>query len=278
MNDNQLTLAGARMLIVGASSGIGREVACRAAARGALVAVAARRITLLEPLAAQLGGTAHEMDVTSPASINRGVAEAIEALGGVDVLVCSAGVFPLARVEQTDPVTWAEAFAVNTIGPALVMSAALPYMSDDAVIVCASSDNTDRPPAGTAAFTASKAALDEILRSWRCEHPNLRVIRIGVGPTADTEIMRGADRELLAELMDPWSRDGRVPDQMAAVVDVAELIVKVIATARATETLVAENVQFRPRLTYRLRDDKTPRDRRPAMASGGGLESGNPDV
>lgn len=221
---------------------------------------------------------AHEVDVTSSASINRGVADAAESLGGIDVLVCSAGVFPLARVEHVDPVTWTEAFTINTIGPALVMSAALPFMSDDAVIVCASSDKVGRPPAGTAAYSASKAALDEILRSWRCEHPDLRVIRIGIGLTAGTEILRGADQEVIAELMDSWKRDGRVPEKMADVVDVAELIITVIATARATDTLVAENVQFRPRLTSRRHDAETLLDRGLATLTGGGLDRGEPDV
>ena len=268
--DQPLPLAGVRMLIVGASSGIGREVARLAAARGARVAVAARRMLLLESLAAELGGSAHEIDVISAASIARGVTAAAASLGGFDVVVCTSGVFPLARVEHVDAVTWAEAFATNTIGPALVMSNALPHMSTDAVLVCASSDKVGNPPAGTAAYAASKAALDEVLRSWRCEHPDLRVIRIGVGPTAGTEMMRGADRELVSELIDSWTREGRVPERMADVADVAELIVTVVATARAADTLVAENVQFRPRHATELRDAEALLDKGLALATGAG--------
>ncbi|OJZ76175.1 oxidoreductase [Mycobacterium paraffinicum] len=253
-------LAGAGVLVVGASSGIGRAVAIAAAARGARVAVAARRTNLLEALAVELGGTAHQLDVTSPASISRAVAEAAEALAGLDVLVCSCGVFPLARVEHVDAATWKEAFAVNTIGPALVLSAAFPYLSPDAVIAVASSDKVGRPPAATAAYSASKAALDEILRSWRLEHPDLRVIRLGIGPTADTELMRGADQDLVVELTELWRREGRLPETMAAVSDVAELVVATIATARSTETVVAESVQFRPRLATGTNPDPTRRE------------------
>ncbi len=207
---------------------------------------------ILEPLAAELGGTAHYMDVTSPASVNAAVRDAAAALGGFDVLLCSCGVFPLARVEHVDAATWAEAFAVNTIGPALVLSAALPFLEDDAVVLVASSDKAGRPPAGAAAYAASKAALDEILHSWRCEHPDLRVIRLGIGPTEGTELMRGSDKDLMDELIEYWQRDGRVPERMADVADVAASIVTLILGARSTDSLVTESVQFRPRLSRRL--------------------------
>nr|WP_110319413.1 SDR family oxidoreductase [Mycolicibacterium moriokaense] len=249
--DNNGALAGLRTLVIGASSGIGYAVARAAAAQGARVAVAARRIDLLEPMAGELGGTAHELDVTNPASITRAVERAAEALTAIDAIVCSCGVFPLARVEHVDAATWAEAFAVNTIGPALVMSAAFPYLSDDAVILVASSDKVGRPPAGTAAYAASKAALDEILRSWRCEHPDLRVIRLGIGPTDGTELTRGSDPDLIEELIGYWERDGRVPENMADVADVAATIVTLMSSARATDTLVTESVQLRPRLSNR---------------------------
>ncbi|CQD09086.1 clavaldehyde dehydrogenase [Mycobacterium lentiflavum] len=259
MSDNRkplimdlLRLDAARVLVVGASSGIGQAVARCAAERGAFVAVAARRITMLEALAAEIGGTAHELDVTSPSSIAKAVAEAAEALGGIDILVVSCGVFPLARVEHVDAATWTEAFATNTIGPALVMSAAAPHLSTDAVILVASSDKVGRPPAGTAAHGASKAALDEILRSWRCEHPDLRVIRLAIGPTAGTEIMRGSDQELVAELVESWTRDGRMPEKMADVADVADMVVNLAAVGRAADTVVPESVQFRPRINTRL--------------------------
>lgn len=257
---NHADLAGARTLVVGASSGIGRAVAVAAAGCGARVAVAARRMELLEPLAAELGGSAHQLDITSAASTMRAVAEAVQVLGGIDVLVCSCGVFPLARVEHVDAATWEEAFAVNTIGPALVMSAAFPHLSADAVIAVASSDKVGRPPAATAAYSASKAALDEILRSWRCEHPDLRVIRLGIGPTAGTELMRGADEDLVTEMTELWRRDGRVPEKMAGVTDVAAMIVTTIATARRTDSVVAESIQFRPRLTSDVRRDQLRRE------------------
>jgi NAD(P)-dependent dehydrogenase (short-subunit alcohol dehydrogenase family) len=251
MSEHRNGLQDSRILVVGASSGLGREVARLAGRRGARIAVASRRLELLRALADEVHGTAHFVDVTSPSSITQAVSEADESLGGIDVLVCTCGVFPLARVEHVDGSTWAEAFAVNTIGPALVMSAALPHLSEDAVALVASSDKVGSPPAGAAAHSASKAALDEILRSWRLEHPDLRVMRLGIGPTAGTELMRGADLDLVSELLETWTRDGRVPEEMADVTEVAGMIVELIVTARDTGTVVAESVQFRPRMSPR---------------------------
>ena len=68
-------IAGLRVLVVGASSGIGHAVAVRAAERGAKVAVAARRMDLLTELAEQIGGSAFELDVEDPGAIGRVVLE-----------------------------------------------------------------------------------------------------------------------------------------------------------------------------------------------------------
>lgn len=100
-----------------------------------------------------------------------------------------------------------------------------------------------------AAYHASKAALDEILRSWRAEHPELAVIRVSVGPTCDTEILRGADRDLLADLYRAWARAGQIPDEMSTVNDVANAMLSLIAISRANPTVVSEIVHLAPRIT-----------------------------
>jgi len=256
---------GVRTLVVGASSGIGRAFAIAARENGARVAVAARRMSVLNPLAVRLGGTAHELDVTNPQAIDRVVREAAEALGAIDAVFFSSVVVPLARVEHVDAVTWAEAFAVNATGPALVIRAVLPYLSDDAVILIAS-DGVGTPRAGIAAYSASKAALDEILRSWRCEHPDLRVIRVGIGPTDETEIFRGADEDMLGEFFDLWTRKGQVPEKMSRVTDVANTMVSVISAARSSATLVTEIVHLAPRSSKKPPAVTVPDEHAPADA------------
>lgn len=241
-------IAGLRVLIVGASSGIGHAVAVRAAERGARVAVAARRTDLLEALAEQIGGTAFELDVEDPAAIARVVSAAADALGGFDAVVFTSTVAPMAHIEDTDIATWIHAFNVNTLGANSVLRAVRPHLSDTGVVLITSSHDVGRPRAGVAAYNASKAALNEILHSWRSEHPDLAIVRVGIGPTEDTEILRGADRELLSVLFKSWTQHGQLPEQMSALNDVANTLVSLVGTAYLNPTVVPEVVQLAPRI------------------------------
>ncbi|QIV83727.1 SDR family oxidoreductase [Mycolicibacterium frederiksbergense] len=241
-------IAGLRVLIVGASSGIGHAVAIRAAERGAKVAVAARRTDLLEALAEQTGGTAFELDVEDQAAIARVVAAAAETLGGFDAVVFTSTVAPMAHIEDTDIATWIHAFNVNTLGANSVLRAVRPHLSDTGVVLITSSHDVGRPRAGVAAYNASKAALNEILHSWRSEHPELAIVRVGIGPTEDTEILRGADRELLALLFKSWTKHGQLPEQMSALNDVANTLVSLVGTAYLNPSVVPEVVQLAPRV------------------------------
>jgi NADP-dependent 3-hydroxy acid dehydrogenase YdfG len=240
---------GLRLLVVGASSGIGHAVAISAGERGAKVAVAARRMNLLTALADKVGGTAFELDVEDVGAIGRVVDAAAEALGGLDAVVFTSTVVPFAHIEDTDVATWIHAFSVNTLGANYVLRAALPRLSEHGVVLVASSNDVGRPRAGVAAYDASKAGLDEILRSWRAEHPELSIIRVGMGPTQDTEILRGADKDLLAQLWRSWTQRGQLPAQMSALRDVANALVSLVTLAHANPTVVPEVVQLAPRVT-----------------------------
>jgi NADP-dependent 3-hydroxy acid dehydrogenase YdfG len=239
---------GLRLLVVGASSGIGHAVAVSAGERGARVAVAARRMNLLTTLAADIGGSAFELDVEDTAAIKLVVDAAAEALGGLDAVVFTSTVVPFAHIEDTDVATWVHAFNVNTLGANNVLRAVLPHLSENGVVLVASSNDVGRPRAGVAAYDASKAALDEILRSWRSEHPELSIIRVGMGPTQDTEILRGADRDLLAQLFESWVEHGQLPAQMSALNDVANTLVSLVTMSYANPTVVPEVVQLAPRI------------------------------
>ncbi len=99
--------------LVGASSGIGHAVAVGAAERGAKVAVAARRIDLLNSWPRPPGWIQHSNSTsrTSPSAINRAVNDAADALGGLDAVVFTSTVIPFAHIEDiTDVATWLHAF------------------------------------------------------------------------------------------------------------------------------------------------------------------------
>lgn len=248
MSTQHADAAGLRLLVVGASSGIGHAVATSAAERGATVAVAARRTHLLKQLAEDIGGFAFELDVEDSVAITRVVAEAVDALGGLDAVVFTSTAVPFARIEDTDVSTWLHAFNVNTLGANNVLRASLPFLSENGVALIASSHDVGRPRAGVAAYGASKAALDEILHSWRSEHPELSLIRVGIGPTEDTEILRGVDRDLLSVLFKSWVAHGQLPEQMSALRDVANTLVSLVTTAFANPSVVTEVVQLSPRI------------------------------
>lgn len=249
MSDQSADAAGLRLLVVGASSGIGHAVALTAAERGAKVAVAARRMDLLTELAAKIDGVALELDVAdAPAVVESTVTAAAEALGGLDAVVFTSTVIPFSHIEDTDVSTWIHAFSVNTLGANHVVRAALPHLSENGVLLVASSNDVGRPRAGVAAYGASKAALDEILLAWRSEHPDLSIVRVGIGPTQDTEILRGADRDLLAQLFKSWVEHGQLPAQMSALTDVANTLVSLVTLAYANPTVVPESVQLAPRI------------------------------
>jgi NAD(P)-dependent dehydrogenase (short-subunit alcohol dehydrogenase family) len=163
-------------------------------------------------------------------------------------VVFTSTVIPFAYIEDTDDTTWVHAFTVNTLGANNVLRAALPHLSEDGVVLVASNNDVGRPRAGVAAYGASKAALDEILLAWRNEHPELSIVRVGIGPTQDTEILRGADRELLAQLLKSWVEHGQLPARMSELDDVAHTLVSLVTLAYANPSVVPEIVQLAPRI------------------------------
>jgi hypothetical protein len=119
-------------LVTGGASGIGRAVARRLAREGAHVVVTdldgdgARRVA--EEIAADAGPARPlgvRMDVTSEASVDAAVAAAVEAYGGLDIVVSNAGVARAAAIDRMAHADWERSFAVNATGHFLVARAAL---------------------------------------------------------------------------------------------------------------------------------------------------------
>jgi len=242
-----LDLDGVRILVIGASSGIGQAVAVAARARGARVSVAARRTELLKELSRRIGGSAHELDVSDPTGVEQ-VARAVAVeFGEIDAIVLTSAVVPFARVAETDYATWMHAFAVNAVGATHVLREVLPYFAANGVALVTSSRDEWRPHVGVAAYNASKAALDELWRSWGVEHPTLHVIRATIGPTRGTEILRGADHDVVAELNRAWDQRVESPAAKSDVGDIANALLSLISTARRTPSVRAEAIHLAPR-------------------------------
>ena len=120
-----------QILVVGASSGIGHATARAFAREGARVAVSARRADRLESLAAEIGDAAVSVpgDIRDPDAVARTVEQTVAQLGGLTDLVFCAGIATLSRIADASAEQWREAFDINVVGPSLLTSAALTYLS-----------------------------------------------------------------------------------------------------------------------------------------------------
>lgn len=218
-------LAGRRVLVVGASSGIGAAFARAAIRAGALVAVAARRRERLDELVEAAGaGVAVAGDVTDADDARRIVDEAAAALDGLDLVLYAAGAGALQRLEDTDPDLWQALFAVNVIGANLVCGAALRHLDTDGVVAFVSSRTVEDVNWGLLPYAATKAALDTCIRGWRVEHGDRRFVRIVMGNTQPTEFAERLDPDLLGPAIEAWGHQG-IPGGMMHVDEVAAALV-----------------------------------------------------
>jgi len=228
MNDS---LAGRRVVVVGASAGIGRAVAVRAVRSGARVALVARRQARLAEVVAEAGGGVPVPgDVRDLPSCTAAIGRSGEVLQGIDVLCYCAGMAPLALLADTESAHWQAVFETNVIGANHAIRAALPYMESTSVVMALSSDTAVQPRTGLGAYGASKSALRTAMASWRAECPGHRFCCVVVGPTAPTEFGDDFDGSLLGPLLEDWTRRGLAQEQMLHTDDVAEVLVETMTT------------------------------------------------
>lgn len=210
MTSGAPSLASARVLVVGASAGIGRAFARHALAQGADVCAAARRTEQLADLCRTAGaGHALTADVTQPEQCRRLVHEAAAEMGGgIDLVLYCAGAGTLAPIIDADPAVWQRSYQVNVIGPTLVCATALPLLSPDGLVAFLSSESVSETRWGLSSYAASKAALDATIRSWRVEHPERRFLRVIMGATMPTDFGNSFDMRVLTTAIDRWVAGG----------------------------------------------------------------------
>jgi NAD(P)-dependent dehydrogenase (short-subunit alcohol dehydrogenase family) len=231
-----MELQDARVLVVGASSGIGREVALQAAAAGARVVLAARRADKLAEAAAEAGDRAAVAvcDVRDGDQCDGVVRDAVAQLGGLDIVVYATAIDPLIRLVDTDADRWRAVFETNVFGASLVTRAALaPLTESRGRMVYISATSVGRPLPGMGAYETSKAALDEMVRAWRGEHPEIGFCNVAVGNTLGTEVYQSWDPQLLGELSSVWEARGYVHDNGPGAMTVADCATAVL-TAMAS--------------------------------------------
>lgn len=148
-----------RVLLVGASTPIGRAIADRFAAEGAKVVGVSLEESGHQTLAADLVA-----DCADPALATAAVGTAVEVLGGLDVLVPAAGVMPIARADRTSDEQWRGALAGCLDTFFYTARAALPHLGDGGAIVAVSSVNSFLAAPWVAAYAAAKGGVDALVR------------------------------------------------------------------------------------------------------------------
>jgi NAD(P)-dependent dehydrogenase (short-subunit alcohol dehydrogenase family) len=240
-------LEGKRVLVIGASAGIGRAIATQCVRRGASVAFCARRPEVLEAAVADAGGgTVVTGDVRVAEDCDAIVEHTVGALGGIDAICYSAAMSPLRLLSDTSAEDWRAVLDTNVIGAALVTRAALPHLSPRAVVAFLSSESVGRPRHGLVAYAASKLALEELIRGYRTEHPELRFAKVTVGATIPTEFGLEFDMELAGQLFPVWIAHGEMRANYMDVDDVGEVIADHLASALLHPEVDVQEIVLRP--------------------------------
>lgn len=187
---------GLRALVTGGASGIGLATATVLAGRGATVACLDLDPGVPEPLRGFRG------DVSDDESVRAGVAAAVEALGGLDILINNAGIGAQGGVEANDDAEWRRVFEVNVFGVVRVTRAALPALrrSAHAAIVNTCSIVATAGLPQRVLYSASKGAVLAMTRAMAADliENGIRVNCVHPG-TADTPWIG----RLLAKADDP---------------------------------------------------------------------------
>ncbi len=222
-----MKIAGSNVLITGGSRGLGAALAEELARRGARVVVAARGLEAAETVAASIrteGGFAHAVraDVGDEAGVYPLVGSAAALAGPIDIVVHNASVLgpvPLRPLADTESEDLGAVLEANLLGPFRITRALVGSMllHRRGLIVGITSDAGVVGYPGWGAYGVSKAALDQLLRTWAAELEGSGVATLAIDPgEMDTRMhadaMPDADRSVLA---DP----ARVAERIADIIE-----------------------------------------------------------
>lgn len=245
-----------RVVVLGASSGLGRCTAIGLGGAGHDVALLARRKDRLDAAVDEIGGRAVgiECDVTDEVSCHEAIDRSAEHLGGIDALVYATGVGTVGRLSEMDAATWTRTLATNVVGAAIATQAALPHLqASQGRAMYFSSVSASMTPAwpGLGAYISSKAALDKLVEAWRVEHPEVGFTRLIVGDCGggqgDSAIgfTEGWDMELATEFGRTWYEKGYIA---GALLDVDDLVAAIDGVIRLGRSAVVPTMAVLPRV------------------------------
>ena len=163
-------LDGKTALITGAARGIGLAFAERYVSEGARVAIADIDLARAKTSAAAIGGAAIavEMDVTKQDSIDRAVANTVDAFGGIDILINNAAIFTAAPIVEIDRRDFQRTFDINVAGTLFTLQAVAKHMiarGKGGKIINMASQAGRRGESLVAVYCATKAAIISLTQS-----------------------------------------------------------------------------------------------------------------
>lgn len=215
-------LSGKRVVVTGASSGIGRELALQLAAAGAGICINARREDRLLELQNQIqqrGGTCVIVvgDIANPEIRASLISVAVQKLGGLDLLVNNAGIGAMGRFDEATPQRLRQIFEVNFFAAIELTRLAIPHLriGVDPMIVNISSVLGHRGAPLKSEYCASKFALHGFSDSLRAELAQDGIDVLLVSPsTTDSEFF---DATLEDNTKKQWKQRGAMsPERVAA--------------------------------------------------------------
>jgi len=204
-----------RIVVVGASTGLGRCIGIGFAARGERVTVMARRLDKIQEAAEEAGNDAIaiECDVTDREACGVALDAAAEAMGGIDAVIYAAAIGPITRVSEATSEQWLSTFSTNVIGANNISQAALPHVTESAgnvIFLSTTGASYTGPWGGLSVYQVTKAALNRLADHWRVEHPGINYTVVTIGECgggegdAQSQFNVDWDRELMGQFAGSW--------------------------------------------------------------------------
>jgi len=185
-----LGLSEARALVTGGSGGLGAAVAVALAGEGARVAVCARESPRLNDLATSIGGVAVPADLSAADGPSAAVASAVDALGGLDLLLVNMGGPPPGRFEELSDGDWQRAIDGTLWSAIRLLRTALPILRESTLpsVVIILSSSVREPIPGLSTSNVLRPGLAGLLKSLVTEIAPVRINGIAPGRVATNRI------------------------------------------------------------------------------------------
>jgi 3-oxoacyl-[acyl-carrier protein] reductase len=192
-----LGLDGKRILVGGASRGLGAAIAAAVAAEGARVAAVARESDALRETAARFGGLAVPADLAATDGPAWAVASAVGELGGLDGLVVNSGGPPLGTFADLDEAAWTKAIDGTLLAAIRLIRSALPALREgrDPAILIVLSSSVREPLPTIVSSNVLRPGLNGLIKSLVAEIAPIRINGIAPG-RIDTARIRALDASL----------------------------------------------------------------------------------